>query len=98
MAKTSGVSASALGKHLSCSRQWIGKLVKTGVLPQRPDGAFDQDKCRAAYIKYLKAENRRDTKSAAASRTQELRGDEIELRLARERGKLIEFEEVELFI
>jgi hypothetical protein len=96
MAKTSGVSAATLGKHLSCSRQWIGKLVKQGALAQRSDGTFDQDRCRAAYIKYLKDEGQRDTKSAAASRTQKLRGDEIKLRIAERRGELVEIEKIEL--
>jgi phage terminase Nu1 subunit (DNA packaging protein) len=96
--KSTSATTAALAKHVDLSPKRIRQLVEEKVLPRRPDGNFDLDTCRLRYIKYLRDEGRRVSKTAAASRTQELRGDEIELRLARERGKLIEFEEVELFI
>jgi phage terminase Nu1 subunit (DNA packaging protein) len=95
---TKGVITAALAKYLDLSHRRVQQLADEKILPRLPNGNFDLDACRVAYIRYLRDEGRRVSKTAAASRTQELRGDEIELRLARERGKLIEFEEVELFI
>jgi phage terminase Nu1 subunit (DNA packaging protein) len=99
MAKsTKGATAATLTKYLDLSYRRIQQLLKEGVLPRRSDGDFNLIPCCVAYVRYLRDEGRRVTKSAAASRTQELRAQEIELRLAREKGKLIEFADVELVI
>jgi hypothetical protein len=99
MARKSGVSAVVLGKHLDVSNQWIGKLVKQGILPKLADGTFDLDRCRIAYIRHLRKEaDRRFDKSAAASRAQELKVRQLELNIAREEGELIAIDEVELII
>jgi phage terminase Nu1 subunit (DNA packaging protein) len=89
-----GVAIATLSKYLDLSRRRIHQLVREGVLPHQSDLVS----CCVAYIRYLRDEGRRVTKSAAASRTQELRAQEIELRLAREKGMLIEFADVELVI
>ena len=95
---TKGVNAVTLTKYLDLSNRRIQQLVKEGVLPRRSDGDFNLITCCVAYIRYLRDEGRRVTKSAAASRTQELRAQEIELRIARDKGILIEFAHIELVI
>src|SRR5262245_216389 len=86
MAK-SRVSAVALGRHLDVSSQWIGKLVKAGVLVKLSDGTFDLDRCRVQYIRHLR--DGRGEKSDATARAQEARGRRLELQLQREAGELI---------
>jgi hypothetical protein len=49
MSRKPGVSAVVLGKHLDVTNQWVGKLVKQGVLSKLADGTFDLDRCRVAY-------------------------------------------------
>ena len=87
-AKRKGASANACGLHLDLSRVRIVQLVDEGALPRNKDGSFDLDACRIAYIRYLRSEDRRGAKSATASRVQEARAKEIELRTEREEGRL----------
>jgi hypothetical protein len=89
------VSAVALARHLGVSSQWIGKLVKAGVLVKLPDGTFDLDKSRLRYIRHLLDKGRRSDKSDAAARAQEARARQLELRLRKEEGELIELSAVE---
>ena len=49
-AKPATVSASALAKHLDCSRTYIGKLEAEGVI-QRQGGGFPLDQSRVAYLR-----------------------------------------------
>jgi hypothetical protein len=51
------VSASALAKHLDCSRTYIGKLEAEGVI-QRQGNGFPLDQSRVAYLRYLRRERR----------------------------------------
>jgi hypothetical protein len=85
----------ALAKHLDLSSKRIQQLAEEEVLPRLPDGSFDRDVCRVIYIRYLRSEGRRVTTSAAGSRAQNARAQEIELRIARDLGKLVEIDEVE---
>jgi hypothetical protein len=96
MTRKPGANTEAIAKYLDLSSKRIRQLVQEKVLSRRSDDTFDRDACRVAYIRYLRDEGRRVTKSAAASRAQEARADEIELRVAKERGKLIESDEVDL--
>jgi hypothetical protein len=93
--KRKGASANQCGAHLDLSRVRVVQLVNEGALPRNKDGSFDLDECRVAYIRYLRSEDRRGAKSATASRVQEARAKEIELRTAREEGRLWDAETAE---
>lgn len=95
MAKRKGASANQCGTHLDLSRVRIVQLVNEGALPRNDDGSFDLDACRVAYIRYLRSEDRRGAKSVTASRVQEARAKEIELRTAREEARLVPLESVQ---
>src|ERR1700730_8503716 len=95
MSKTVNASASVLARHLDCSRQWIARLVKEGVLTKRTNGTFDLDACRVKYIRHLRDADQRGSKSDAVARAQEARAHSLELRNAREEDRLIEFNDVE---
>jgi hypothetical protein len=92
--KRKGASASLCGAHLDLSRVRVVQLVEEGALPRNADGSFELDACRLAYIRYLRSEDRRGSKSAVQSRVQEARAREIELRTAREAGRLVPMESV----
>lgn len=82
------VNAAALGRHIGMSRQAVGQLADRGVLPSS-SGQFDLDGCRIAYIRWLRDENRKSAKTVSASRVQDARAREIEIRIAREDGTII---------
>lgn len=94
-AKRKGASANQCGAHLDLSRVRVVQLVDEGALPRNGDGSFELDACRVAYIRYLRSEDRRGAKSATASRVQEARAKEIELRTARDEGRLWDAETAE---
>ena len=56
---TPGVLATQLARHLDLSRQRIQQLVDEKVIPQLPSGRFDMDTCRLAYLRWLRAPERR---------------------------------------
>lgn len=94
-AKRKGASANQCGAHLDLSRVRIVQLVNEGALPRNDDGSFDLDACRVAYIRYLRSEDRRGTKSATANRVQEARAREIEQRTLKDANKLVDLESVQ---
>jgi phage terminase Nu1 subunit (DNA packaging protein) len=98
MRKKSGVSASALAKHLGLSVRSgrVHKLAAEGIIPRFASGGFDQDVCRLRYIKYLSSEGRRSKDSDSKTRAQEARTRTLELRARREEGELVEMAEVEV--
>ncbi len=67
-----------------------GRLYRQG--RPRPD---DARRRRPGLHQLLRDEERRSSKSAAASAVQQARAEEINLRVAKERSKLIETDEVE---
>ena len=80
---------------LMVTDQWIRDLSKKGYIPA-PDGGFvPLVETVQGYIRWLKDEERRTSKTAAASAVQQARADEIRLRIAREQGRLIELEDTE---
>lgn len=95
-AKTKGASATEVGRRLDLSRQRVGQLEAEGVF-KRIEGTtrFDVGACTIAYIRWLRDENRRGSKSSGASVFQQARTREIEQRIAREDGKLVPIEEVQ---
>lgn len=92
--KAKGASAAVVGRHLLMSRQRVGQLEAEGVFSKSVGGGFALDKCRTAYIRWLKDENRRGSKASGASVFQQARTREIEQRMAREDGKLVPIEAV----
>jgi hypothetical protein len=61
---TATVSASALAKHLACSRAYIGKLEAEGVI-QRQGDSFPLDQSRVSYLRYMRRERRQSPRAAA---------------------------------
>lgn len=88
-----GVTAAVAAQHVDMSAQRFGRLADEGVFTRLPGGKFDLDACRVAYIRWLRDGRRRLSKSAAASRVQEARAREIEIRTAEREHRLIETDE-----
>src|SRR5688572_21374432 len=74
--------------------QWFNNLVRQGHIKALSKNRYRVIDVVQGYITYLKDENRRATKSASASRVQDMRANEIELKIAKERRDLIPADEV----
>ena len=81
---------------LMVTPQWVRDLAKQGAIPKPVSGMVPQVATIQGYIKWLKDEDRRSSKSASASRVQDARAREIEIRSAKEEGSLIDIEDVEI--
>ena len=75
---------------LEVTPQWIGRLHKQGYIPREGKGQYPLVGVVRGYVRYLKDEERRSSKSAADSRVRDARAKEIELRTAQRAATLIE--------
>jgi hypothetical protein len=82
---------SEVTRHLLLTGEMIRRLVAERIIDRRPDGSFDLDQARHAYIRHLR--DRRSKRGAAESALQRARAREIELRTAERAHELIEFDE-----
>lgn len=88
------VSAAVLAKKIDLSRQRVSEFVREGLFPADADGRLNEDVCVVLYIRWLRGEGRKSTKTEAASRHQDAKAREVELRLAKELRELIPKDEV----
>jgi hypothetical protein len=93
--RTAGASQATMARYLDLSQQRISQFVAGGTFPILAGSKLDRDACRLAYIRWLRDETRKSSAAEAAKRVQNARAAMIELQTAKERGKLIELEEVE---
>lgn len=85
------------GALLMVTDRWVRDLSRKGYIPAPVDGKVPLVGAVQGYIRWLKDEERRTSKTAAASQVQQARAREIELRIAREAGELLQREDVEAF-
>ena len=81
------------GARMGTSSQWVLELIKQGYVNRAPGGGVVLAEAMAGYIKWLKDEQRRSTKTAGDTRVRDARAREIELRTARDEQELIPTEE-----
>lgn len=72
----------------------VRQLVKSGHIEKRGKDQVPLVSAVRGYISFLKDEARRSSKSASASRVQDARAREIELKTAEREGRLMDVEEV----
>jgi hypothetical protein len=78
--KPATVSASALARHLDCSRSYVQKLEAEDVLHREGDG-FPLDASRVAYLRFLRRERQRSPRSEADADFQKAKTRLINLRI-----------------
>ena len=86
----SGVTQAVLADHLDISQVRVAQFVKEGVFRKTTDAKLNLATSRIAYIRWLRDETRKSSKSASASRVQDARAEEIKLRLEEKRGTLLQ--------
>lgn len=83
------ISTSESAGLLAVSKTYVRKLAADGWISQAAPGRFRLGDVVAGYVKFLKDDARRSSKTASASRAQDARAREIDLRIAREEKELI---------
>jgi hypothetical protein len=93
------VTATQLGVHLGLTRQRIGTLADVErVIERLPDGRFDQDACRVAYLKWLRDPARRSARSEADADFQRAKTELIKIRIAEKHRTLMLASDHEAFV
>lgn len=90
--------AGRLAKFFGCSLQWLRKLASDGVIPPAVGGRYPAQQAVLGYVNWLKSEDRRGAKAAAENGLRAARQREVELRIAREEGRLVDMEDVEAVV
>jgi phage terminase Nu1 subunit (DNA packaging protein) len=80
------------------SEAYIGRLAKMEYLSKAGRGRWSLVNVVQGYIRFLKDEDRRSSKSASASRMTEVRTSAIEMKMATERRELVPREDVNLVL
>ena len=89
IASSNSVIATQLAKHLDLSRQRVQQLVDEHVIARLPDGKFDQDACRVAYLRWLRDPERRSARTRTDADFVKAKTEMLQLKLAEKRGELV---------
>jgi hypothetical protein len=84
-----------VGALLEISGERIRQLAAEGWFKSVGKDRWNRDEVVRGYCKFLRAEDRRSTRSAAENRVRDAKAREIEMRLAERGRELIAFEEAE---
>lgn len=87
------ISTAQAARLLMVSDERIRQLAKNGHIPKIAKDRFNLIAVVQGYIRFLKDEERRSSKSAADSRVRDARAAEIERRMAREDRDIIMLDE-----
>jgi len=87
------ISTDQAARLLMVSAERVRQLVKAGYIPRAEKGRVLLVAAVQGYIKFLKEEERRTSKSAADSRVRDARAAEIELRIAEKNRQLVPIED-----
>jgi hypothetical protein len=93
-AQSAGVTATELGAHLALSRQHVGRLADDHVIERLPNGRFDQDACRLAYLKWLRDPARRSARTEADAAHVRAKTDLLRLRVMEKRREFVRRDDV----
>lgn len=83
------ISTEQAAKLIMVSSVWLSKLSQQGYVTKVGRDRWNLVNVVQGYIKWLKDEGRRSSKSAAASRVQDLKAEALELQMAERRRELI---------
>lgn len=95
---TEMVPAAQAAQIIMVTPQWLRQLAAQGYIPAAEKGRYPLIAVIQGYIKFLKDDDRRSSKSATASRMQDAKTAEIEMRLAEKRRELIPVDDAQAAI
>ena len=92
------ITTTQAAKLLGVTEAWIGKLHKMEYIPKAGRGRWHLVAVVQGYIKFLKDEDRRSSKSASASRLTDLKAERFEMEMQAERRELVSREDAMLVL
>lgn len=92
------ITAAQAAALLLVSPEWLRLLAQKGHFPKAVKGRYPLVAVVQGYVKFLKDEERAGTKVHAESGLKAARQREVELRIAKEEGRLVEMDEVEAVV
>jgi hypothetical protein len=97
IAGSNAVIATQLAK-LDLSRQRVQQLVDEHVIARLPNGKFDQDACRVAYLRWLRDPERRLARTQVDADFVKAKTEMLQLKLAEKRRDLVRQSDVDALI
>ena len=92
------ISTGQAAKLLMVTEEWVNKLHKMEYLPKAGRGKWNLVSVVQGYINFLKDDERRSSKSASASRMQEVKTERLEQQMMAERRDLIPLADARLVL
>lgn len=89
------LSMESAGELLGISAERVRQLIKDGLVQKRGRNSVPLRSAVQGYIRFLKDDGKKTTKSAAASRLQDARAHQVEVRTAKEVRELVPAEEAD---
>ncbi|WP_155734628.1 hypothetical protein [Brucella intermedia] len=89
------LTAGQIAALLTLSIERVRQLVNAGYIPRIGKAKYPVVGAVQGYIRFLKDEEKRTSKSAADDNLKAARQREVELRIAKEEGRLVEMDDVE---
>lgn len=88
------ITTSQAAKLLMVSEVWINKLHKMEYVPKAGRGKWNLVSVVQGYIRFLKDDDRRSSKSAAQSRITDIKAARLEMQMKAERRELVPLEDL----
>lgn len=88
------IPISEAAAELQIGAERIRQFVKDGLVERGPRGMVSLLSLYRGYVKFLRDDQRRSSKSASTSRVNDARAKEIELKTAEREGRLMDVDEV----
>lgn len=92
------ITTTQAAKLLMVSEAWIGKLHKMEYVPKAGRGKWNLVSVVQGYIRFLKDEDRRSSKSASHSRMTDIKAERLEMQMKAERRELVPFDDTRLVL
>src|SRR5688572_15029809 len=91
----STIDTATAARLCECSPEWIRKLSREGWIKKQGTDLYLVVDVVQGMLRFMRDEARRSSKSASASRVQDARAREIELKVARDEAALVDMADVE---
>ena len=92
------ITTTQAAELLMVSEAWIGKLHKMEYVPKVERGRWNLVAVVQGYIRFLKDEDRRRSKSASHSRMTDIKAERLEMQMRAERRELVQLGEAQLVL
>lgn len=92
------ITTTQAAKLLMVSEAWIGKLHKMEYVPKAGRGRWNLVSVVQGYVRFLKDEDRRSSKSASAARGRDVKTEMLEMAMQEKRRELVPLDDTRLVL